>query len=128
MRGKTTTGIFFLILIIAILHLGGIYLHLYWRLFWFDWIVHVLGGIWISITTLFLSIQKSRGSLFRNMAIGIMAAVLIGIGWEIFEVRVGAALPYDPLYPLDTATDLGLDIVGGIIGSLLFSWKRQKQF
>jgi hypothetical protein len=110
--------IFFLvsIVIIAGLHMLGLYFRLYWQLSWYDMIVHLLLAGWIgALCVLFLTstftIKKSNVFI-----ISFMTVVLISILWEIFEVYTGSTFVTYPQYIPDTIGDLVADIIGSLLG------------
>lgn len=78
---------------------------LYWRYEWFDIPMHYLGGIVIAS---FLVPLIPRGRRFTLL----FAALTLFIGWEVFEYIFG--LPREANYPLDTAEDLLLDVLGAL--------------
>lgn len=103
---------FFVVAIIAALHLSGIEYHLYWRFLWLDLITHSLGGVWVGL--FFFWVRASIGYAPR-LAWGIGGAIVIGVAWEIFEVVTG--MPREANYALDTSIDLLMDTFGGIVGA-----------
>lgn len=114
------------IAVIATLHIVGIRFYLYWQLSWYDRIVHVLAGFWVALTVL-SSIGLKAQALKRGhiFSIGLIAAIIIGIVWEIFEVKVGVTAVTDKGYWADTAGDIISDIVGGLLGSWYYHWREQ---
>ncbi len=121
------------VLIIAALHIAGVYLHLYWRLPLYDKVLHVLGGAWIALMVLTLmqkleiAITEKRNILF----IGLLLVLIVGLLWEIFEVLIGFSLIGDPGFLQDTVTDLLSDILGGGIAIVygvkqFFIWNQKK--
>src|SRR5437868_3152383 len=123
-----------LILLVAILHFFGFYFQLYWRTTWFDHVVHILGSIWIVILVFSLpSIYRSRMSVLQKFLISLIAALSVGILWELFEVKTGVTVVTDRGYMLDTLGDLLSDVIGGILGGIyivkhahLSLWNNQK--
>ena len=124
MTTRTSLGIGVLILSvgIALLHKAAITHYFYWIYWWFDILMHFLGGLLIGLGALWLwyfsrwcgvhTIKK--GKLFW---IGIGSAIIVGVGWEVFELWAGIAITED-LYA-DTALDLVMDTLGGGVGALL---------
>ncbi len=115
-------------LLIVILALAALvlYLHVtalenfwYWKFSWFDTVMHFLGGVIVSGCAVWVwSIEKPLGSLFHTLLVTAAAILLVGIGWEIFEVGTGVQM-MDVGYPLDTALDLVMDTLGTAIGTVL---------
>jgi len=114
---------FVLIAIIAILHLTAYVFFWYWTLWWFDILMHFLGGVWVGLSALwffYLSGYVVRPKTdFKTMFLFVLASIIaIGVLWEIFEFAVGA---YDKAnYALDTTIDLTMDIIGSMIGLFIF--------
>jgi hypothetical protein len=106
---------------------GGLYLHLYWQLQWLDSIVHILGGVVVSLTFLGIISKYISEKSYYKISYGIVFALIIGIIWEFYELKTGAALPSDIKYPMDTIGDLACDALGGIIGSLYMIWNNKQQ-
>ena len=91
--------------VIAVLQHYAIDNFLYWRYPWFDVPMHLLGGAVIA-TVLVAFIHDFQPRLF------LLGAVLVFIGWEIFEYTFG--LPREANYVFDTALDLLNDTVGAV--------------
>lgn len=122
-----------IILAVLILHLGGTFLHLYWRFDFYDRVVHLLSSFWVTLVIFTLFIRG--GVLFtqkRNILItGICATLIIGIAWEFFEYFIGQTSVADKEFLRDTAGDIILDSIGGLVGSLytiklLNLWNNKK--
>ncbi|MBU1557840.1 hypothetical protein KKC45_02665 [Patescibacteria group bacterium] len=115
--------IFILVLSIAILNTIGNELFLYWKLWWFDIIMHFLGGLWVGMSALWIyyfsgffgNLRKDPPFIFLLSFLSVLA---IGLGWEVFEFLI--EIDFSNHYVSDTALDLIMDIVGGIIASIMF--------
>ncbi|MEI6528300.1 MAG: hypothetical protein WCO10_01350 [bacterium] len=102
------------------LHFLATYYHWYWSFRWLDIVVHVLGGLWLSLLVLwvlfiFNQINSLRDYKFKSFAIAILISAAAGFLWEVYEIKAGITSVYQPGYGLDTIGD----IVSGIIGSFL---------
>lgn len=95
---------------VAALNLLAIEHFLYWRYEWFDTFMHFLGGIAIG-TFLIGFLVRYRPCLFVLLFAGLV------IGWEIFEYIFG--LPREANYVFDTAVDLLMDTLGGLLAYIL---------
>ena len=101
-----------LIAFVALISAHGAALHyyLYWRIFWFDNVSHLLGGLTVGLFIAWLY-------TVRSLPIGILpcmfVAFAIGAEWEVYEYV--SRFPISPFmsYPLDTAKDLLMDVIGG---------------
>lgn len=124
MTQSRATLIILLAVILVALHIAGLSFEFYWRLSWYDRVVHILGGATAAL--LILSLGSFR-SLSRRPTAAFFTAVLIslvvGIVWELFELKSGITGFADRGYALDTILDIASDVVGGILvgAYLIFS-------
>ncbi len=100
--------------------MGGLFLHLYYRLDFYDHIVHVLAGIWAAIAIIaFFRVQGVVFTKVLNIFLITMSfSLIVGVVWEFFELRAGLTSVADHAFLSDTYGDLISDTVGAIIGSL----------
>lgn len=117
-----------LIYIIFALDLAANQYFLYWKLWWFDMVLHFLGGLWIALVSYYILFFSGYKRKFKKVkekySITILILVLvIGVGvlWEVFEYVMGAVPKTGHI--LDTCLDLLMDIIGGSVGYLLISKK-----
>ena len=98
----------------------------YSSIWYFDMIMHFLGGLWLSfvLVYVYLFVLKKEIKSYVQMAFFIIiSALIIGILWEIFEVVVSALTTSDKFNVLDTASDIFFDLSGAIAGSVYFLTK-----
>ncbi len=123
--------LFFIVLVIGILHQIAIRYYLYWTLDWFDILMHFLGGFWIAFATVWTIIFSDYFRFFQNknfrffILASFLSAFVIGIFWEIFEYTYDITFWADG-YVFDTVKDLVMDSLGGIVASL-FLYKVYKK-
>lgn len=125
MRTRLLLPIFFLSLIILSLHLFALRYFFYWTHWWFDILVHSLGGIliaWIAIS-LFERFGLSKTRMV--LVCGFFVPLLISIGWEIFEYASGVTY-FSSRYTLDTTLDISMGVIGGMVGALFSVYFFQK--
>jgi hypothetical protein len=80
--------------------------YLYWRFWWFDILMHALGGAVFGAIALAVGIRHpSRYWLFLGAVV---------VGWEVFEYVNGISTA-QPNFAFDT----GLDIVLGLVGAAI---------
>jgi hypothetical protein len=104
---------------VAALHIAGETYFFYWTYWWYDIIVHGLGGV--AIGSLLASAYHARDSVSLPRFLFIVGVTFaIGIVWEVFEYVIKSQQyeAFDP-YVLDTAMDLGMDTAGGMFAYLL---------
>ncbi len=122
-----------LITVIAVLNYYAFQNFWYWRIVWFDLVMHFLGGLFVSVSIIWLYLAWNRLSLqeagFRRILfIGLAGALVVGGAWELFEFGVDYYWQV-PIHlktftdlqesHLDTLSDLAFDVIGAIFGSLL---------
>lgn len=111
-------------------HALGSFFSLYEQIFWFDMVMHTLGGAWLA--AVFVTVGDSRfPSFLRELprfryTLRVVLLVLIaGLAWELYQhvFAVWATARFGDLgfaQPLsDTLSDLLLDAVGAVIAALL---------
>jgi VanZ family protein len=86
----------------------------YWGLWWYDIPMHLLGGVWVALTLLWLE-QKNRLPFRLNLVRLVLAVVAVGLLWEIYEIVFELTFTRKTGYIVDTISDLLLDLAGGLI-------------
>jgi len=117
-----------LIILLAAVHIVASIFYLYWTIPWLDIPMHFLGGVWAAATALWVYFFSDYfgGRVFDKRVawtIALGSAVIIGIGWEIFEYVLSATFASN--YWLDTSIDLLLDVLGA---TLLYSVVCRQEF
>lgn len=100
---------------LAITHSIAVYFSLYWFWWWFDIVMHTLGGVFligVVYTFVRLRILSAQWLSFGLRLVGIVVVTLIS--WEVFGVWVEAGFKTGWL--LDTILDFGFGILGVLIG------------
>ncbi len=114
---KILTYLIFFILIVNFLAMK---FHWYYSLWYFDMIMHFLGGAWLGLSILWLLFRKEvipthvYSSLFLKVAAGVL---IFGIGWEIYEFLVDYFIVFNfSRFNLsDTISDILCDFSGGMV-------------
>lgn len=128
----------FLIVGIAILYVVGFIFRWNFSLWWYDLLLHFLGGIWVAIAaSKFLrdflrdSISLTRLNFIIPLFI-VALVVLTGVIWEMYEFTI------DELFfeerarwraqdgNTDTMTDLMMDLLGGLVVSGYAAYKSYR--
>lgn len=114
---------FVLVLTIAVLNKLGVVNHLYWKLWWYDILMHFLGGLWIGLASLwiywfsgyFKTPKKDWETVF---VVSILSVFVIGVGWEIFEFFI--EIDFSNNYVGDTTLDMIMDLIGSFVAGFIF--------
>ena len=107
-----------LIYLIFILDIFANQYFLYWRFWWFDIVMHFLGGFFIALLSYyifflsgyFIKISKK----FSVFVVSLTFVLVVGVLWEVFEyvIKVSTA---QSNYILDTNLDLLMDTLGWLV-------------
>lgn len=128
-RTRLFKNTFILLVLVAMLDLVGIYLYLYWTVWWFDMVTHFLAGGVVGLATLLawqkFSIIKDE-KMSKIIWSAIIAGLIVGLLWEGFELYFDLTSFSDGVvYVTDTVSDLILDTVGAFLG-VLYGMKINK--
>lgn len=96
-------------------------LHWYSSIWWFDMVMHFLGGLWVGL--FFLYIFYAEDQLFKKFLTVFLCVLLIGVLWEFFEFFTFNYIGKDPFNALDTVSDIFFDLAGGTF-ALFYFFKR----
>ena len=111
-----------LLLVIGILYVFGLTYYLFWRLWWFDIVLHTMGGLWVVLATGWLMLRYSVPPRILPL-LGVL--ICISVAWEFFELLTG--FRREDNYAFDTGLDLVMDLIGGAVGYLLISFQKPKE-
>lgn len=85
--------------------------------------MHFLGGLFVGLSALWFFFTSGYTQLslrVRNIVlVAGFSIILIGIGWEIFEILAG--IPREDNFITDTITDLTMDALGTSIAVIIFT-------
>ena len=113
MNQKMTIQLCVTLVGIVLLHTAAIYFHWYWEVSWFDIFMHLISGIWVGVVGILLFAQDT--SLRNAFCIALLSALAVGLLWELYEYATGMTFTLSS-YPIDTSTDLLMDLVGAAGG------------
>ncbi len=123
------TTIFFLLCLIALLHILGLR-DFYYSTNWYDNIVHFLGGATSALLLIQLSLFIRKQSLsFFGLLIGM---IFISLTWELYEfgwdqlLVIQHGLPIQQLGVWDTVTDVVTNFIGAWVA--FFIVKKRDYF
>lgn len=106
---NTLTG-----LIIFIFLANAVANKFYWysSIWYFDIFMHFLGGFWVGILALYVVRAKEISPTLLGKIIS--AVLIIGLGWEIFEIVVDRVISRNAFNALDSSADIFFDCAGGV--------------
>ncbi len=114
-----------LVLLMFFIFLANILaLKFYWYslLWYFDVIMHTLGGVWVGMFFLYVFKRKNFNPpdsiLFFKV---VLATIVVGLLWEFYEFYIYQYLIGNPFDLFDTTSDLVLDVLGSFLSFLYFS-------
>ena len=122
------------VILLAIFQYLAMKFNLYWTSGWIDIPMHIIGGFWIAITALWMSllvnhIDAINGYRKKSFIVMILAVIAVAILWELFELIFKITSISQPNYFLDTLSDISNGIVGGLFAFFYFiASKKSKNY
>lgn len=103
-----------IIFLIFLLNLLANKLYLYSSLWYFDMIMHFLGGFWLGLFFFWLFYKDIFPDFKASFIVKLLLSVfLVGLVWELYEIVVNASFAKDVFNLSDTISDLVFDMLGG---------------
>ena len=120
---------FIVLCIVAVFNNLGNNYNLYEIYSWYDIPMHLLGGLWVSLFSLFLYPHINKRFSIANSHMGVFVMIFfillfITVSWEIFELVGGMMSLNDPGYWPDTLGDIMNGFIGGILGYFYWYWTK----
>ena len=101
---------------LAIAHITAIQFFLYWKYFWLDIPMHILGGVCVALGISVLPLFRIQlPKRYETVFIYCVVTLAVGIAWELFEILIGIPVTEEGFF-VDVSIDLGMDVLGGLIG------------
>ena len=130
-RKKFSMYIVVFILSILVINLMAVKFYWYFSIWWFDMVMHFLGGFWIGLLFIWLFSSKAFSFLrlsfeeinIKFIARTILFVLIIGVYWEAFEIVINNIIVGDKFNILDTLSDVFFDLAGGCFAIIYFSKK-----
>ena len=115
----------FVALVLLALHLLALEFFFYWRLWWFDLLVHLVGGILVGLCAgVFVLFPRKRTKTIFLSVVG--TALIVSVLWELFEYHFGLTFVSNN-YVFDTVSDIVLGFVGGeIAANVIVRYLKEK--
>ena len=130
-RKKLLKHLVFLMFFILILERIGVTLHWDYTTWWFDMVLHFLGGFWQGMLFIWFFSIKDLPLLKppldphdpKLVYKTIFFVLLIGILWELFQFYTKNYIGIYPFDIVDTTSDIFFDLAGGAL-ALLYYFRR----
>lgn len=115
---KHLVSLMFFIFIVSILNTKFYWDSLLW---YFDVIMHTLGGLWVGMFFLYV-FGRSGPSYFNLMLVVkvLVATLLIGVFWEIYQFYIYQYISRTPFDLKDVSSDVFFDLLGAMFSFLYF--------
>lgn len=122
----------FILILISILSISVLSLHilalnffLYWRIWWFDLLVHFLAGALSSFFFIWIFRNKIREIFPTTPFLSAVFTLMVGLIWELFEYKTGLTFSSSS-YTLDTSLDILFTFLGGLCAVIYYLSNRSK--
>lgn len=117
-----------IVILVALMNGAANYWHLYFHIWWLDIPMHIIGGFWIGLAALAIYFSGKHalpisGSWYSVLTVSLCATLIVGVGWEVFEWGVDWINGMVHLDIVDTLADIGNDLIGALIATVLFTRK-----
>ena len=96
------------------------YFYWYSSLWYFDMIMHFLGGLWVGMFFIYVFLTRKELPMALRFSLKIILLVLVvGVLWEFFEfyINVVSATTFEWR---DTLSDVIFDLLGGLVSIFYF--------
>jgi len=110
------------LVIIFVLHLISLRNDYYWLIWWYDIMMHFLGGVWVVLVLIWLNQLKAAAVVLTFKRV-LTTIVVVGLAWEIYELLFNQTFIDAKGYGLDTVLDLIMNTVGATAVYFLYQTK-----
>ena len=122
-RTDSLFAILGLVIVLGVMQHAAFAEYLYWKYWWFDIVMHFLGGAIVAVLYLWFVrfVFPVRDARFSGVAFTLLFTFIVGIMWEVFELAIGVDTEFTGQQKLfDTALDLVMDLSGAILAYATF--------
>lgn len=120
-----------IIFVIFFLVLLDIQLQIIAKTWWYDTLLHFLGGVWVGNLFIYifserLGLFEGKKNLFYTLATVVGFVALLGVAWELYEFMIDETFGIKHGLPLtqpglaDTMKDLAIDTLGGVVSAVIY--------
>lgn len=113
-------------ILLGVMHFVAEFFYLYWTFWWFDNVMHFLGGVTGGLIMIWFffdsgSFHTDRFSTTNRVIGALLSVLFVGVLWEIFEYKFGVTgfEGERPGYRLDVVFDLTFDFLGALLVSFI---------
>ena len=118
-RKKLSVRLIKLLVSFFILDFVATKFYLYFSIWYFDMIMHLVGGAALALFVMWLfSIKVDQKQGIFTIILGVL---ILGIGWEAFEFVVKQNVSEKGFNFIDTFSDLCFDLAGGLFALVYFT-------
>ena len=110
-----------IIIFIFIINYLANFFYWYSSVWYFDMIMHFLGGFWVALALVWLFFPENIN--YKLIFGFLFGTLIVGLGWEFFEFFINANVARLPFDLVDTTSDLLFDLLGGCFALAFFSQK-----
>jgi hypothetical protein len=127
-RKKLFKTLAYLIVLIFLVNFVAVRLYWYNSIWYFDMLMHFLGGFWLGLAVIWLLAYKNLSlELSWKLVFKIILSVFfIGLFWEFYEIVVNNIFAQMPFNILDTLSDIFFDLAGGAFSVFYFFKKNHE--
>ena len=97
--------------ILLSLHLFAFSFYLYWTVFWYDFLMHFLGGLTFGVLAVWFFKIEIRSS--RALFLVLFWVLVPSLVWEVFEYLNDISVTTEN-YTIDTTIDFVMDTLGAL--------------
>lgn len=111
--------------ILIIFGLNSLATKFYWysSIWYFDIIMHFLGGFWLGLLFFYFVYSKILPNFDKKYLVNILIGVfLVGFIWELYEILVNMVFAKNAFDLQDTIEDLIADMTGGLTSYYLLKY------
>lgn len=113
---------FALVILLGSLHFIADAFYLYWTTWWFDNVMHFLGGFSLGFFSLYVFYESGifgdKVSPSQAVLVSLVFVMIVSGAWEVFEYINGLTESTE-IYSLDIKHDLLADALGAILAPLV---------
>ncbi len=110
-------------ILVSTLHFLATKLYWYNDFFWFDMLMHFIGGIFIGFIALYILYRfkiSQNKKFISTIKITILTVFVVGLFWEVYEYVVQGFTGAILANPIDSISDLFFDLAGGLYAVYIF--------